>query len=152
MTRWERPVLAILLVIAALAMPAPAAGQVVVVVPAASGASDVSLEELRRYFTGKGTLDNRKVQVVELVRLRRAFYQALLKMSEDDVRRRWVALMFRGEASAMPKEFDDAGDVVKYVAGHPGAIGFVEAGAAGAGVKVLSVGGKKPSDPGYPLR
>lgn len=138
--------------LAALAMPAAARAQVAVVVPAGSKVSDASLEELRRLFTGKGTLDGQKVQVVEHTRLRKAFYQALLKLSEDDVRRRWVALMFRGEASAMPKEFGDADEVVKFVAGHPGAIGFVDASAAGSGVKVLTVGGKKPTDAGYPLR
>lgn len=142
---------AVLLV--AAARPRTAAAQIAVIVHPAAPVSNVSLDDLRRYFLGKSTaFGSTRVVVIENPKARKSFYHSLLGLSEDEVRRRWVGLAFRGEAPGVPKEISDAAELRKYVSEHPGAIAFVDARAVDASVKVLTVGGKAPADAGYPLR
>lgn len=124
-----------------------------VIVHPSTSTRDVSIDALRRYFLGASLrLDTAHVQVVETASLRKPFYRALLGISEDEVRRRWVALVFRGEATALPKTLADEGAVREYVASHPGAIGFVSADAVDRSVRALTVDGHKPTEAGYALR
>lgn len=124
-----------------------------VIVHPSTSERDVSLDDLRRYFLGSAQrLDTARVQVVETAALRKPFYRALLGISEDEVRRRWVALVFRGEATALPKTLPDESAVREYVASHPGAIGFVSADAVDRTVRVLAVDGHRPTEAGYALR
>ena len=130
-----------------------AVAQTAVIVHPSTPIADASVETLRRYFLGKSaSLGPARVQIVEYVKARGAFYRALLGLSEDEVRRRWVALAFRGEAQAVPVELTDPLAVRRFVAEHPGAIGFVDLANVDGSVKVLTVGGHRPGDAGYPLR
>ena len=139
--------------LAAAALPRAASAQIAVIVHPSTPLSNVSVEELRRYFLGKtGRIGTAEVQVVESTKDRGAFYRALVSLSEDEVRRRWVGLAFRGEIAHMPKEFADAAELRRFVSEHPGTIAFIAAHAVDASVKVLAVGGRQPSDAGYPLR
>lgn len=140
-------------VLVAATAPRTACAQFAVIVHPDAPVSNVSVDELRRYFLGKSTmLGATQLQVVEHPKERPAFYRALAGLSEDEVRRRWVGLAFRGEAPVLPKEIADAAEVRRFVSEHPGAIAFLDAAAVDGSVKVLSVGGHRPADPSYPLR
>lgn len=142
-----------LAVLTAVGEPASAAAQMAVIVHPAATTRAVSLEDLRRLFLGNTqTLDTTHVQVVEAAKLRKPFYRALLGLSDEEVRRRWVALVFRGEATALPKTLPDDAAVKAYVAEHPGAIGFVDASSVDGTVRVLTVDGHKPTEAAYALR
>ncbi|HYX83221.1 MAG TPA: hypothetical protein VE714_12555, partial [Gemmatimonadales bacterium] len=67
------------------------------------------------------------------------------------VHRHWIGLVFRGEDAIPPQPMRDADAVKRFVADHPGAIGFVDLKAADASVRVLTIGGYAPGDPNYPL-
>ena len=141
--------------VAAFVLLAPASAaraQTAVIVHPSAPLADASVETLRRYFLGKSaTLGSSRVEVVEYVKARNAFYRSLLGLSEDEVRRRWVALAFRGEVQSVPLELTDPVAVRRYVAAHPGVIGFVDVATVDPSVKVLTVGGHRPGDAGYPL-
>lgn len=142
-----------LAVLTAVGEPSSAAAQMAVIVHPSSTTRAVSIEDLRRFFLGNTqTIDTAHVQIVEVARLRKAFYHALLGISEDELRRRWVALVFRGEAPALPKTMPDDAAVKAYVAEHPGAIGFIDASSADGSVRVLTVDGHKPTEGAYALR
>jgi hypothetical protein len=137
----------------AAAQPDVAAAQIAVIVHPQAPLTNVSLEDLRRYFLGKSTtIGSTRAVVVESTPSRQIFYHALTGLSEDIVHRRWVALAFRGEAPGVPRSFNDAAEVRKFVSENPGAIGFIDAHDVDASVKVLVVDGKRPSDAGYALR
>jgi ABC-type phosphate transport system substrate-binding protein len=70
--------------------------------------------------------------------VRRFFSKAVLKRSPEAVRNYWQQAIFAGR-ELPPPELDSDGDVVKYVLRHPGAVGYVFAGAALGGAKVLIV-------------
>ena len=136
----------------AAANPDDAAAQIAVVVHPKAPLTNVSLEDLRRYFLGKTTtIGSTRALVVESAPQRPAFYHALTGLSEDIVHRLWVALAFRGEAPGVPRSFSDARELRKFVSENPGAIGFLDAHDVDESVKVLVVDGKRPADAGYAL-
>ncbi len=86
---------------------------------------------------------------------RRILLERLYVMTERELKRHFVEKLYGGEVSEYPATAHTEAGVVRSVARIESAIGFVldgEAAAAGAGVKVLRIGGKRPEDPGYPLR
>lgn len=130
-----------------------ARAQTAVIVHPSTSVTGVTLDELRRYFLGKATtLGTQRVQIVEPRSLRKGFYRTLLRMSEDEVKRRWMALVFRGEAAAPPKEVADGAEARRYVAEHPGAVAFVDASMVDGSVKALTIDGRRTTEAAYPLR
>ena len=71
-------------------------------------------------------------------RARSAFSQQVLGRDVASVRRYWAQLVFSGRGVPPPELAFDS-DVVKYVAAHGGAIGYVAPGTALSGVKVVEV-------------
>jgi hypothetical protein len=131
-----------------------ASAQTAVIVHRSSAVSNVPVDELRRFFLGKTTITSsgQQITLVELSPLRGKFYKALLGLTADEVRRRWVALVFKGDATALPFELPDAPSVRKYVAEHPGAVAFIPADEVDDTVKIVRVDGKLPTDPAYPIK
>lgn len=135
----------------ARSVPAPPASVALVVHPA-TRVDNVSLDEVRRLFLGTmQTLDGKHVVLVESPRARTVFYRAALNLTELEVRRRWTALVFRGESFTMPPEFADGHELQRFVATHPGAVAYLGADEVDGSVKVLAVDHRRPGDAGYPL-
>jgi len=151
MSRYVATILAVACL--TIAVP-PALAQTAVIVHRSSVVSDVKLDDLRRFFLGQGALaaNGRQVILVELSPIRTRFYKRLLGLSPDDVRRRWIGVVFRGDALTLPFELDDATAVKKFVAEHPGAVAFVEVSDIDDTVKALRIDGKRPGDPLYPIK
>jgi ABC-type phosphate transport system substrate-binding protein len=85
--------------------------------------------------------DDSAIQPVDLGQrtgARGAFSRDILGRDVASVRRYWAQLVFSGRG-VPPPELATDGDVVKFVATHAGAIGYVAAGAALAGVKMVEV-------------
>jgi len=148
-----------LLTLAGLALVVPSvtgaqAQPIAIVVDRDNPASDISAEELRSFYLGKrhewadGT---RAVPIdLEAGASRRAFLQAVLRMDEAGYDRYWIDQKVRG-AGTGPKPVATASLVVRLVARVRGAVGFVPLGRVDGSVKVLTVGGVAPGQPGYPL-
>lgn len=153
LTRSGPLVLVFLCLASGAARPAPAPpAAVAVVVHPATHVDNVSVDELRRLFLGTmQTLDGKHVVLVESPRARPVFYHAALNLTELEVRRRWTALVFRGESFTMPPEFADARELQRFVATHPGAVAYLGADEVDGSVKVLAVDHHRPGEPGYPL-
>jgi hypothetical protein len=131
-----------------------AAAQTAVIVNRASTVGNVSAEDLRRFFLGKTTTaaDGQPIVLAELAPIRTRFCKSLLGLTANEVHRRWIGLVFRGDATALPFELADAAAVKKFVAEHPGAVGYILASDVDETIKVLHIDGKLPSDPGYLLK
>lgn len=94
-------------------------------------------------FLKKRTLwdDDHAIQPVDLAQsssVRGKFSHDLLGRDVSSVRNYWAQLVFSGRGIPPPELANDA-DVVKYVAAHSGAIGYVSGAAELAGVKVIEV-------------
>jgi hypothetical protein len=147
--------LAMMITVACLTVAArPALAQTAVIVHRSSVVSDVKLDDLRRFFLGQGamTSDGRQTLLVELTPMRTHFYKRLLGLSGDEVRRRWIGMVFRGDALTLPFELGDATAVKKFVADHPGAVAFIGLADVDDTIKVLRIDGKRPGDATYPIK
>jgi ABC-type phosphate transport system substrate-binding protein len=69
---------------------------------------------------------------------RRQFSEEVLRRSVAAVKSYWQQLVFSGR-DVPPPELDTDEQVVKYVISHPGAVGYVSAGASLAGAKVVTI-------------
>ena len=70
--------------------------------------------------------------------VRRRFTQDLLDRSVTSVKHYWQRVLFSGR-DVPPPELETEQEVVDYVKSHPGAVGYVSAGADVSGVKVVAV-------------
>lgn len=131
-----------------------AAAQTTVVVHRSSSVTDVKLDDLRRFFLGQSPMgiSGQQAILVELTPIRAHFYKKLLGLTASEVRRRWINMVFRGDALVLPFELADAAAVKKFVAEHPGAVGFLDAADLDETVKALKINGKRSVDPLYPLK
>lgn len=122
--------------------PVALAGNFEVIVSKSVPAATVSRADLRAIFLGeKVKWDNSryiKVVVPEDPALLKEFLQAVVGKTPAQFDQHWQNLVFTGKA-AMPRSFAESAQLIDFVAGHPGAIGVVLAGHAGASVKTISI-------------
>jgi hypothetical protein len=128
--------------------------QLVVIVNASAPDSNVSRDQLRRLFLGQSTrlTNGARVRLIEYAPARGRFYRAAVGLPDDLVRRHWIATVFAGEPVTPPREFDDPDAVVRFVAEHPEALGFLDRPVSDPNVRVLTIDGQSPSSQQYPLR
>jgi ABC-type phosphate transport system substrate-binding protein len=130
-----------LAVVCALAVQPTAAADVVVVAHPGVAVSEVSAADLKEIFLGtKTAVGGSDVQPVlaESGAAHEAFLKSYVGKSEQALKVHFKSLVFTGKGS-MPKSFASDAEIVKFVAATKGAIGYVSAGAEGAGVKTLAV-------------
>jgi ABC-type phosphate transport system substrate-binding protein len=85
--------------------------------------------------------EDRAIQPVDLGQksaVRDRFSREVLERDVASVRRYWAQQVFSGRGVPPPELPSDA-DIIKYVAGHPGGIGYVASGGELAGVRVVEV-------------
>jgi ABC-type phosphate transport system substrate-binding protein len=150
--------MAMVLALAAIGAAAPAAlrERVVFVVAPGSRTADLSSAELRRIVLGQTTRWNDRRRIVLCLRPTdspegRLVLERLARMSGIDYSQHWLGAVFRGDAASVPRVFDTRAALLQAVAENPDAIGFVLAGEPVAPLREVTVDGKAPADPAYPL-
>jgi ABC-type phosphate transport system substrate-binding protein len=145
------------------APPAQAAGDpIVVIVNSSNPVDNLSMGELKKLFlsdrsrwdTGKAVAP---VMLSPGAPERTSFLKAVCGMSDADLSKYFMQAAFTGKSATPPKEVSSASAVKSFVAGSPGAIGFVKAAdfhgdGSDGGVKSVKIDGAAPSDPGYKLK
>jgi len=131
-----------------------AAAQMAIIVRRDNPVRDLSLATLRRLYLGQTTTfsNGERVVLLEYTPLQATFYRKALGMSPELVHRHWIGLVFQGEDAMPPQPMNDDESVKRFVAEHPGAIGFIDLRTVDPTVKVLTVNGRAPGDANYPLR
>ena len=122
-----------------------------VVVNSENSLKDISLEDLRKIYTGeKKTWDNGSA-VVPLMgpegsAENRAFLSTVCNTDEKGLAGLWTSLKLSPPARIEKNEW-----ILRYVFSNAGAIAFYPGNASLQQVKVIRVDGKEPSDPAYPI-
>jgi ABC-type phosphate transport system substrate-binding protein len=134
--------LAIMIAIAGLAHAEPN-GAVRVIINPSNSAVRLDHRFVADAFLKKRTRwdDDHAIQPADLSQksgVRDRFSRDVLERDVASVRRYWAQQVFSGHG-VPPPELASETDVVKYVAAHPGAIGYVGANVALTGVKVVEV-------------
>jgi len=137
-----------------LLLPVRLGAQVAVVVNPHNAADDISLDRLKRLYLGQATTfpagDHARLALH--VPSSERFDQAALGLGREIVRSRWMAMAFRGEAGTLPVEYTTVEEVRKFIGDHPDGIAYLPASLVDDTMKVLRVDGKRPTDPGYPIK
>ena len=157
----HRIVAAALLVCCSLLEP-PARGDaqtrhpVVIVVSSVTGGGDISLSKLRAAFESQPT-DYRGMRLIPFNlplgnSARTLMDRVVLGIAPDRVGAFWIDQRIRSGTSA-PRSVNSAEMVLRVTASMRGVIGYVEMDpkALPTGIQALSIDGKRPGDPGYPL-
>ena len=120
---------------------------------------DISAGDLRRIFLGEISRWANGRRIIVFVRSSetqegRLFLDRLIRMSDIDYSQWWLGAVFRGRSANPPRVVASDDAMVKAVAMTPDAIGLVAVPPpeTESGVGVLSINGKAPSDPNYPIR
>jgi ABC-type phosphate transport system substrate-binding protein len=120
---------------------------------------DISAGDLRRIFLGEISRWANGHRIIVFVRSSetpegRLFLDRLVRMSDIDYSQWWLGAVFRGRSANSPRVLASDDAMVKAVAATPDAIGFVAAPPAApeSGVAILTINGRTPSDPAYPIR
>jgi ABC-type phosphate transport system substrate-binding protein len=140
--------------------PVDAAGEpIVVIVNNANPVENLSLGELKKLFLGdRSRWDTGKAVAAVMIAPgapeRTAFLKIVCGMNDAELAKYFLQAAFTGKSATPPKEVGSAAAVKSFVAGSPGAIGFIKAGDLPAGdttVKVVKVD-TTASDPGYKIK
>jgi hypothetical protein len=151
-TRFARSGAAVALL--AIALPRTSRAQIAVVVNPSNSIEELSMDKLRRLFLGQA----RTFPAGGHARLgvhtssAAAFDRAALGLQPEIVRSRWMAMIFRGEATSIPTELGTPDDVKRFVRDHPDAIAILPLAQVDASVKAIAIDGRRPSEAGYVIR
>jgi hypothetical protein len=120
-----------------LTLAATASAQVVIV-NAQNGVSALTKEQVEQLFMGKTSVfpGGGSAALLDNVALRDAFYQAVAGKSGDQVKTYWAKMEFTGKGKP-PSESASGKAVAEQVAKNPAAVGYVDKGDVGPGVKAV---------------
>ncbi len=117
----------------------------------------LSMSELRAVFLAERShwANGRRITLVMMEPgqpERETLLRDVCRMSEPDLRRRYLQGLLTGEVLVSPKVLASPVGVRKFVFNVPGAIGYVRLGDVDDSVKVIQIDGHLPNDADYPLR
>lgn len=150
------------LALALLALLAPPAvlaedGVFYVVINKSRPETMLPLKDLVRIYRGDLRFFSDKTPIVPIqptdATVNRAFVTSVLKLNPPDYSRLWKEKVFRGDAAKEPLMLGKNEAVLRYVANSLRAIAIIEGPISvdGMNVRVLTVDGKAPGAPGYPV-
>ena len=117
---------------------------------------NLSIAELRTIFLGERSHwpNGRRITLVMMEPgqpERNAVLQDVCRLSESDLRRRYLQGLLTGEVLVSPKTLASPVGVRKFVFNVPGAIGYLRPEDVDDSVKVVRIDGHLPADLEYPL-
>jgi hypothetical protein len=149
------PLLACLIVVALIPQCRAQAGDIAVAVNPDITATNITLVDLRKMFTGEKRTWPGGTSVKIVVRgagcRERLALLKLVRMSEIEYKHYWSAQVLRGEADAEPLTVPSFGMAKEALRAYPGAVTLVDAQDIKPGMKVIKVDGLPPGAAGYPL-
>ena len=133
-----------------------AAGAVVVIVNTANSCPSPTLLELRDILSLRQQYwkDGRRVILILPASgslEKSVLLKTVYRTTDDVLRRDWAQRLFTGEIPAVPSSLRSPAARIGAVKHSLGAISVIPASEAPPGVRVLSIDGKLPGEPGYPM-
>jgi ABC-type phosphate transport system substrate-binding protein len=164
MTRYPAIIL-VILATAALVGPPPrsrvqaarAREGLAIIVNRDNSVEGLSMAELRAIFLGERShwANGRRITLVMMEpgqAERDTVVRDVCRMSDSDLRRRYLQGLLTGEVLVSPKTLANAVGVRKFVFNVPGAIGYLRPEDVDDSVKVIRIDGHLPGDSEYPLK
>ena len=133
------------------------AGDLAIVVGKNRALDNVTSDELTKIFRAEKPKGSDGVRFVLIAREpgsaeRAAALAGIYKASEDDYSKYFLQATFIGLVASAPRPLAGAAAVRQFVAGTPGAIGYLRGSDVDDSVKIVKVDGHAPGDTDYPLK
>lgn len=133
------------------------AEEVAVIVNKENATDEVSFKELVKIFKQEKQHweDGKKIYLIMQETgspEKKVVLKEIYKMTDEELKKFWLAKMFRGEISSFPKVLGSNEAVKRFVSEVPNAIGFIDASFVDESVKVLRINEKSPGEKGYILK
>jgi phosphate transport system substrate-binding protein len=158
-------IIVVILMTAALVEPtpqsrvqaAPSKQGLAIIVNRENSIDNLSMTDLRSMFLGERSHwpNGRRITLVMMEPgqpERETLLRDVCRMSESDLRRRFLQGLLTGEVLVSPKTLSSPAGVRKFVFNVPGAIGYLRPEDVDDSVKVIRVDGHLPGDADYPLK
>ena len=158
-------IIVVILMTAALVEPtpqsrvqaAPSKQGLAIIVNRENSIDNLSMTDLRSMFLGERSHwpNGRRITLVMMEPgqpERETLLRDVCRMSESDLRRRFLQGLLTGEVLVSPKTLSSPAGVRKFVFNVPGAIGYVRSEDVDDSVKVVRIDGHLPGDAEYPLK
>lgn len=104
--------------------------------------TEIPQKALQKIFLGKTTKwsDNSRINIVVLKDpdQHKLFLKHYIHRTYSQWKSHWKKMVFTGKGVS-PRQFDDTGAYLEYIASTPGALGYIDAGLANETVKSLNV-------------
>ncbi len=145
------------IVLAAPAISPPPRRTISIIVSSRNPVHNLSRADLRRIFVGQTTRWPNDHPIVIFLWPPaspdgRLFLDRIVHLTDIDYSQIWIGAVFRGQVSTVPRIISDRKTMLQRVAADADAIGFLpSSGWHDDSVAVVTIDGKRPSDPGYPL-
>ena len=135
---------------------APSGEPLALIVHPKNTVENLSNDELYTFFTLQKQFWPNGKRVVLFSRAssssaQKALLEKVYRMTSEELRKYWVGKVFAGEIPAIPSVMRSAAAASAAVGKLEGALSIVRLSEVSEGVRVLTIEGKKPGDPGYPL-
>jgi ABC-type phosphate transport system substrate-binding protein len=129
----------------------------VIIVNRENPIENISMSDLRTIFLGERSHwpNGRRITLVMMEpgqSERDTLVRDVCRMSESDLRRRYLQGLLTGEVLVSPKTLATPIGVRKFVFNVPGAVGYLRPEDVDDSVKVIRIDGHLPGDPEYPLK
>ncbi len=129
-----------------LALPAMAAGELVVVVNPESGVTKMSRDEVISVFMGKARklpsgVTALPIDQMATTHLKAIFYRELINKELAEINSYWARLIFSGQGTP-PRQAETVDEVIEIVATNKGAVGYIPREAVTRNLRVVADLGK----------
>ena len=131
------------------------AGDIAIIVNPQSSVDEIRFDDIQTIFKQESQyLDGRRVSLIlretgspEMEMILKNVY----RMSSDELKKFWLAKLFKGDISRLPKVLESNEAVRRSISRSPNGVGFIAAPFVNGSVKVLRIDGKLPGEAGYIL-
>lgn len=134
--------LSIILFLLILMLSGSAMAELTVIANESVPVNELSANDIKQIFTGKKrSWDNGDIIAPAALvsgESHEAFLSRFIEKSRMQFRTHWKKLVFTGQAQAL-KEFESESDLVEFVAGTKGAIGYIDSASPHKNVKAIAV-------------
>lgn len=149
--------IAVFIVILSVFMPHTVyTGEVAIIINKENQINDISYNDLVKIFKQERQYwhNGRKIYLVMREKTgpqKKVVLKKIYKMDDEQLKKLWLAKLFRGEISSFPKSLGSDEAVKRFISQVPNAVSFIASGSLDDSVKVLRIDGKLPKDTGYIL-
>ena len=129
------------------------ADTIVVIVHKDNPLTNVSAALLQKIYLGKVTIfpNGERIVLGEMATWSEAFYRILLNKTPMTIRKYWIGVVFSGGVATPPVELKKSEEIKEFIENNPGAIIFSTTSMVDSTMKILTIDGKNPGEPGYLL-